>query len=1040
MKSHPHLSLKNSFEKAVVLFTLLMLSFTHSSKACSPLNVPTLLGSTVTATSLLLNWQSSTTYHCPDVIDVEIACNSATFSGSAAYTYTSATTTGASTPYNYPTQTINISNLCPGTVYKFRARERNNPGTTSSGWTATFTFVTQGTFIPPTGGITATPPIILACPQGSSQLTFTCNNCCGTTPYNYTWTPSASLSCSTCPSPIATPSVTTIYTLVTNGGQLGCWGITNTVQVTVINTPPVVGTAAVTPGSMCAGNTATLTISTYSGSIQWQSSPNASGPWTNLAGATSGTFVTGPLTTTTYFQAYITGCGGPVTSNVVNVVVNPIPVVTVNSTSICAGSIANLTANGAANYVWSAGANSTGVNTATANPMSTTSYTVTGTTAGCTGTAVSTVTVNPMPVPTANNNGPICTGGVINLTSTGGGTYLWSGPGGYNSSLQNPSISPAAMSDAGVYVVTVNLAGCVASASTTLAVFTPTSSASNTGPYCAGSTVQLNASPGASYSWTGPCGFSSALQNPIIPNSTPCATGVYTVVISFGSCSSTATTQVTVKALPVPVINSNSPVCLNQPLTFTANGGVSYVWSGPGLSSTSQNPVIPAAAMSNNGVVTLTVTDASSCSNTITAGVVVNPLPVVSATGTTVCENSTAMVSASGGTSYQWSGPGAYSSTNPNPVFPNATPSNSGNYTVLVTDANTCTNTAMATLVVNAAPVPNIQTNSPICIDHVLSLSGTGGLSYYWTGPNGFTSSAQSPTIMATTVGFSGNYVLTVTDANGCSASTSANAIVNSIPNIAVSANKTNSCPPLCTDISFSSTAPVQTYNWNLGNGVSGSTSTVQTCYTTSGIYTINAAVTDIYGCSNVTTYTVEVHPKPIADFNYAPIKPIEKLEEVTFTDASHEGTITTWNWYFYNTAQITSTQQNPYYTYPDAGEYPVVLVVKTNKGCSDTLIKKIVVAEDYGIYCPNAFTPNGDGNNDLFQPKGFGIVKYQLLIFNRWGEKVFQTSTFEEGWDGKFQGKGGSILEEGTYTWLINVTNVYGKSHEVKGHVTLIK
>lgn len=1040
MKSHPHSNLQNCVKKAGILFALLLLAFTQSSKACSPLNVPTLLGSTVTATSLILNWQSSTTYHCPDAIDVEIACNSMAFTGSAAFTYTSATTTGASTPYNYPTQNINISNLCPGTVYKFRARERNNPGSTSSGWTATFTFVTQGVFVPPTGGITATPPTILACPQGSSQLTFTCNNCCGATPYNYTWTPSASLSCANCASPVATPSVTTIYTLVTNGGQLGCWGMTNTVQVTVINTPPVVGTAAVTPGTMCAGNTATLTITTYSGAIQWQSSPSASGPWTNMAGATSGTFVTGPLTTTTYFQAYITGCGGPITSNVVNVVVNPVPVVSVNSMSMCAGSTANFTANGAANYVWSAGANSTGVNTATANPVTTTSYTVTGTTAGCTGSAVATVTVNPMPVPTATNNGPICTGGIINLNSTGGGTYSWTGPGGFSSTSQNPSINPAALGHAGTYVVTVNLAGCVASASTTVAVFTPTSSASNTGPYCAGATVSLNASLGAGYTWSGPGGFSAFVQNPTIPSSSAGATGIYTVVISLGSCSSTATTAVTVNALPTPVINNTSPVCIGNPINFTGGGGTSYVWNGPGLSSTTQNPTIPVSTMGNNGTVTLTVTDANNCTNTITTLVVVNPQPVVSASGATVCENSTGMISANGGVSYSWSGPGGYTSSSSNPTFPNATPSNSGNYTVLITDANTCTNTAMATLVVNPAPIPNIQTNSPICIDHVLSLTGSGGLSYYWSGPNGFTSSAQSPSIMATTVGYSGNYNLTVTDANGCTASTSANAIVNPIPNVVISANKTNSCPPLCTDISFSSSAPVQIYNWSLGNGVSGSSSTVQTCYNASGIYTINAMVTDIYGCSNVTTYTVEVHPKPIADFNFAPIKPIEKLEEVTFTDASHEGIITTWNWYFFNTAQVTSTHQNPFYTYQDAGDYPVVLVVKTDKGCSDTLIKKITVGEDYGIYTPNAFTPNGDGINDVFQPKGFGITKYQLLIYDRWGEKVFQTSTFEEGWDGKFQGRGGNIMEEGTYSWLINVTNVYGKSHELKGHVTLIK
>ena len=115
-------------------------------------------------------------------------------------------------------------------------------------------------------------------------------------------------------------------------------------------------------------------------------------------------------------------------------------------------------------------------------------------------------------------------------------------------------------------------------------------------------------------------------------------------------------------------------------------------------------------------------------------------------------------------------------------------------------------------------------------------------------------------------------------------------------------------------------------------------------------------------------------------------------------------------------------------------------LVVKSDKGCYDTLIRPIVVGEDFGIYVPNAFTPNGDGMNDIFQPKGFGVVKYELNIFDRWGEKVFSTKVFDEGWDGTFQGRGKTLLEEGSYTWLINCTSVFGKSHELKGHVTLMK
>ena len=124
-------------------------------------------------------------------------------------------------------------------------------------------------------------------------------------------------------------------------------------------------------------------------------------------------------------------------------------------------------------------------------------------------------------------------------------------------------------------------------------------------------------------------------------------------------------------------------------------------------------------------------------------------------------------------------------------------------------------------------------------------------------------------------------------------------------------------------------------------------------------------------------------------------------------------------------------------FIYPETGTYAAVLVVKSDKGCLDTMIKTIFVAEDYGIFVPNAFTPNGDGINDIFQPKGYGITKYELDIFDRWGEKIFQTNQFEHGWDGTIKG---ISIKNDIYTWRIKLTNVFGKSHELTGHVTLIK
>jgi gliding motility-associated-like protein len=184
----------------------------------------------------------------------------------------------------------------------------------------------------------------------------------------------------------------------------------------------------------------------------------------------------------------------------------------------------------------------------------------------------------------------------------------------------------------------------------------------------------------------------------------------------------------------------------------------------------------------------------------------------------------------------------------------------------------------------------------------------------------------------------------------------------------------------------------------------------------------------------------VGVYPIPHADFNYAPYIPIENVSDVYFTDASYGATVTSWNWYFMSNATYQSTKQNPVFLYTEAGNYAITLVAKSDKGCIDTVTKTILVSEDFGVFVPNAFTPNDDGLNDVFFAKGFGITAFQMQIFDRWGEKIFQSHDINDAWDGTYQLRGSKMIQEGVYTWRITLTNVFGKSKEITGHVTLIK
>ncbi|HRD39416.1 MAG TPA: PKD domain-containing protein, partial [Bacteroidia bacterium] len=127
-----------------------------------------------------------------------------------------------------------------------------------------------------------------------------------------------------------------------------------------------------------------------------------------------------------------------------------------------------------------------------------------------------------------------------------------------------------------------------------------------------------------------------------------------------------------------------------------------------------------------------------------------------------------------------------------------------------------------------------------------------------WTGPNGFFSSIQSPTVNANTTNYSGTYQVTVTDANGCFATTTATALINPNPVPAITSGPNTGCAPLCVQFNVTSTPTAATMNWNLGDGTGAAGSTASTCYSVTGIYTISVVVADAAGCTGSATHTAQ--------------------------------------------------------------------------------------------------------------------------------------------------------------------------------------
>ncbi|MGB8492373.1 MAG: gliding motility-associated C-terminal domain-containing protein [Bacteroidales bacterium] len=489
------------------------------------------------------------------------------------------------------------------------------------------------------------------------------------------------------------------------------------------------------------------------------------------------------------------------------ITVDALPVATLVSSDniFCLGSPVTFTAGGGVSYIFRV--NGVIVQTGTSNIYTTSSLTngqivdvVVTNSEGCSSNSPAiTNIVNPLPVATATNNGPVCVGTLLSLTGGPSGMYLysWTGPNGFALQSQVVSLS-ATMLMAGTYTLTVTDAGgCKNSASTIVTVNPlPTASATNNGPVCAGTPLALTGGPASmsAYAWTGPGGYISAQQSPVISETAALAmAGFYTLTVTnINGCQRTATTAVTVYPPPVATAASNGPVCAGTPLRLAGgpSGMTKYSWSGPnGFISDQQSPTVSTAATPGmSGIYTLTVTNSNGCIGEAATSAVVNALPVATAVNNgPVCSGTPLILTGwpDGMRTYNWSGPDGFVSDLQSPtVSAMSTIRMSGIYTLTVTDLNGCSGTGSTIAVVNQSPAATASNNGPLCAGSILALEGGPALfTYAWTGPNGFTSTLASPVVSGSaTTAMSGIYLLTVTGATGCRDTASTHAYVYDIP------------------------------------------------------------------------------------------------------------------------------------------------------------------------------------------------------------------------------------------------------------------
>ena len=759
---------------------------------------------------------------------------------------------------------------------------------------------------------------------------------------SYLWTPVATLSCTTCPNPQATPTATTTYTVVGTGAN----GCTDTAQVTVtVNPLPIINTGA--DPTICAGATVQLAV-TGAATYSWS-------PATGLSCTTCPNPIASPATTTTYVVTGTTAAGCSNTAHVtVNVVNNPAVTASATNPAFCTGDSTQLQASGATTYSWSpaTGLSCTTCANPTATPAVTTTYTVTGISgSGCSDTASVTITVNPLPAVSAGADQAICLGSAAQLQATGAATYTWSPATGLScTTCPNPVVN---ITSTTTYTVTgTSAAGCVNTDQITVSVNAlPTITVSNDDTTCAGVAVPLQVSGAQTYTWSP----STALTCTTCPNpsASPTTTTTYTVIgADANGCTDTAQVDITVNPLPTVDAGPDQGICMLNTAQLQATGAITYTWApGASLSCTAcPNPVATPTATTTY---TVTGTDANGCTNTDNVVVSINPQPVIDAgPDQTICSGKAVQLTASGGQTYVWSPSAGLSCTGC--TSPMASPTSNITYTVVGTDINGCQDSDKVNITVIEMQPFTVGPGDTLCAGESTQLYAAGGDNYMWIPSTGL----DNPTISNPTATPAVTTTYTVIIRQGfCFADTSKVTVaVNPVPTVNAGADQT-----------IIAGASVNLY--------------AEATHTTQYLWTPG----DDLSC---------------ADCN-SPIATPKK------------------------TTSFTVHASNAF-------------------GCTakdDVTI--FVRCDNSQVFVPNTFTPNADGQNDRFFPRGKGVDRVQRFrVYNRWGELVYDVQNISlnseiSGWDGTYKGE---RLKPDVFVYILEAVCASGEPMQMKGDVSLIR
>lgn len=531
--------------------------------------------------------------------------------------------------------------------------------------------------------------------------------------------------------------------------------------------------------------------------------------------------------------------------------------------------------------------------------------------------------------------------------------------------------------------------------------------------------------------------------------------GTYTVEMT-DSLGCTATANVTVSDTPAQYTSSSTEVSCpgGSDGTATADmvpqiGAVSYLWDDPLAQTTSTATGLSA------GTYTCTISSNVGCSTTIS--VTVTEIPGMTATiasqsDVTCNSGDDGMITVSVA---QGTAPYSYSWDNSSSTTNVADDLAAGTHTCTITDANGCVITISGTI--NEPPALAITSLTPdtqICPedDITLTVSGTGGSSTYtFTWFENGTAIGTGNSITVDPENTNTQYCVELSEV--CGSPTVQQCMTVSFPTPIIPSalpDEAQKCVPnhfLFTNTS-SNPGEIATTFWEFNdhpdhNALVNGTDTISHYFDQIGTHTITMTITSIYGCVYTDTLVdlIEALPSPTAAFGFS-ANPATVFETVIQMQNQSSLDVVHWQWVSPYSNPISSNQGNPVFTFPEgeAGVYPVTLYVTTDYGCTDSVTIDLHVIEDILFYAPNAFTPDGDEFNQSWKPEimGIDIYDFELLMFNRWGEVIWESHDPNVGWDGTYNGK---LVPAGTYVWTARVKSPMNDDKKTfTGSVVILK